>query len=52
MKQEDIQLLVDWFEQNKDHKLSLIEKEGIKMAVRKAATAGDLLQMALAMLKK
>ena len=52
MEQEDIQLLVKWFEQNKDHKLNLIEKEAIKMAVRKATTVGDLLETALGLLKK
>ena len=52
MEQEDIQLLVKWFEQNKDHKLNFIEKEAIKLAVRKADTVGDLLQTALNLLKK
>ena len=52
MEQEDLKLLTDWFEQNKDHKLSFLEKEAIKMAVRKAGTVGDLLNMALKMLKQ
>ena len=52
MNQEDLKLLLDWFEQNKDHKLNFIEKEGIKLAVRKANTVGDLLQTALDMLRK
>ena len=52
MEQEDIQLLVKWFEQNKDHKLNFVEKEAIKMAVRKASTVGDLLETALGLLKK
>ena len=51
MNQEDLKLLMDWFEQNKDHKLNFIEKEGIKMAVRQADTVGDLLQTALGLLK-
>ena len=51
MDQEDIKLLVDWFEQNKDHKLNFVEKEAIKLAVRKANTVGDLLQTALGLLK-
>ena len=50
MNQEDLKLL-DWFEKNKDHKLNMIEKEAIKMAVRKAGTVGDLLQTALNLLK-
>ncbi len=52
MDQEDIKLLVDWFEQNKDHKLNFLEKEAVKMAVRKAETVGDLLRTALDLLKK
>jgi len=52
MNQEDLQLLMDWFEQNKDHKLNFLEKEAIKLAVRKADTVGDLLKTALGLLKK
>lgn len=52
MNPEDLKLLMDWFEKNKDHKLNFIEKEGIKMAVRKAETVGDLLQTALDLLKR
>ena len=52
MEQEDIKLLVDWFEQNKDHKLNFLEKEAIKLAVKRAGTVGDLLKTALDLLKK
>ncbi len=52
MDQEDLKLLMDWFEKNRDHKMNFIEKEAIKMAVRKANTVGDLLKMALDLLKK
>ena len=52
MDQEDLKLLMDWFEKNKDHKMNFLEKEAIKLAVRKADTVGDLLKMALSMLKK
>ena len=52
MDEQDLKLLTDWFEQNKDHKLNFIEKEAIKMAVRKADTVGDLLETALSLLKK
>ena len=52
MNQEDLKLLLDWFDKNKDHKLNIIEKEAIKLAVKKAGTVGDLLQTALGMLKK
>ena len=51
MNQEDLKMLMDWFEQNKDHKLNFVEKEAIKLAVRKANTVGDLLQTALGLLK-
>ena len=52
MNPEDLKLLMDWFDENKDHKLNFIEKEGIKLAVRKADTVGDLLQTALDLLKR
>ena len=52
MNEEDLKLLTEWFEKNKDHKLNFIEKEGIKLAVKKAETVGDLLETALNMLKK
>ena len=52
MNPEDLKLLMDWFEENKDHKLNFMEKEGIKMAVRKADTVGDLLKTALDLLKR
>lgn len=51
MSDEDLKLLMDWFEQNKDHKLNFVEKEAIKLAVWKANTVGDLLQTALGLLK-
>ncbi len=52
MNDEDLKLLVDWFEKNKDHKLNFIEKEAIKLAVRKADTVGDLFKTAIDLLKK
>ena len=52
MSDEDLKLLTDWFNENKDHKLNFIEKEAIKLAVRKADTVGDLLKTALDLLKK
>ena len=52
MEQEDMKLLMDWFEENKEHKLNFLEKEAIKLAVRRADTVGDLLKTALDLLKK
>ncbi len=52
MNPEDLKMLMDWFEKNKDHKLNFLEKEAIKLAVRKANTVGDLLQTALDLLKR
>ena len=52
MDQEDLKLLMDWFEENKDHKMNFLEKEAVKMAVRRAETVGDLLKTALDLLKK
>ena len=51
MDQENLKLLMDWFEQNKDHRMNFLEKEAVKMAVRKADTVGDLLNTALKLLK-
>ena len=52
MNPEDLKMLMDWFEKNKDHNLNFLEKEAIKLAVRKANTVGDLLQTALDLLKR
>lgn len=52
MNDEDLKLLIDWFSENKDHKLNFIEKEAIKLAVKKADTVGDLMKTALNLLKK
>ena len=52
MTDEELKLLTDWFEHNKDHKLNFLEKEAIKLAVRRADTVGDLLKTALDLLKK
>ena len=52
MTKEDLQLLVEWFDRNKEHKLGFLEKEAIKAALRRAETVGDLAEMALKLLKK
>lgn len=52
LTQEDLKLLTDWFDQNKNHRMNFLEKEAIKLAVRKADTVGDLLKTALSLLKK
>ena len=52
MNPEDLKLLMNWFEENKDHKLNFVEKEAIKLAVKRAGTVGDLLKTALDLLKK
>ena len=52
MNSEDLKLITDWLDKNKDHKLNFIEKEAIKLAIRKANTVGDLLQTVLNLLKK
>ncbi len=52
MNSEDLKLLMDWFEENKDHRLNFLEKEAIKLAVKKAGTVGDLMKTALDLLKK
>ncbi len=52
MEKEDIQILMDWFEKNRDHELNFLEKEAVKAMVRKARTVGDLMETALKLLKK
>ena len=52
MEKEDIQALVDWFDNNKDHELNFLEKEAVKAMLRKARTVGDLMDAALKLLKR
>ena len=51
MEKQDIAMLIEWFEQNKDHKLNFLEKQAVKLAVGKAETVGDLMETALSLLK-
>ena len=51
MEQKDIDLLIRWFEQNKDHKLNFLEKQAIKLALGRAETVNDLVETALSLLK-
>ena len=52
MEKSDIQLLVDWFDKNQDHRITVIEKEAIKLFLRKATTVGELADTVLKLLKK
>ena len=52
MEQEDLKLLLDWFEEHKEDKLNFLAKEAIKLEVRRADAVGDLLATALKLLKK
>lgn len=52
MEKEDLMLLMEWFDKNQDHRMSFLEKEAVKAAVRKADTVGDLASMAVKLLKK
>ncbi len=52
MEKEDFQLLLDWFEKNKDHEMNFLEKEAIKAVLWKSRTVGDLVEIALKLLKK
>lgn len=51
MEQNDIQLLVEWLEDNKDHKIGLLEREAIKVALHQAKTVGDLANLAVKLVK-
>ena len=48
----DVQLLVDWFDRNKDHRITLMEKEAIKLMLRKVGTVGELADTLLKLLRK
>ena len=52
MTKEDIQLLVDWFDKNQNHRITFLEKEAIKQVLKKADTVGDLADTVLKLLKK
>ncbi|MBQ6382716.1 MAG: hypothetical protein IJJ42_03855 [Clostridia bacterium] len=52
MTNDEWNLLKDWVEKNKDHKLSFLEKEAIKAVLRRADTVDLLLKTALDLLKK
>ena len=51
MEKEDVQLLVEWFMKNKDHKITFLEKEAIKLMLKKAGTVGELADTVLKLLK-
>ncbi len=51
MEQNDIEILVRWLEENKDHKISFLEKEAVKLALRQANTVGDLANLAVKLVK-
>ena len=51
MEQKDIDLLIRWLMQNKDHKLNFLEKQAIKLALGRAETVNDLVETALSLLK-
>ncbi len=52
MEKSDIELLVKWLEENKDHRMGFLEKEAVKLAVSRANTVEDLVKTALKLLKK
>ncbi len=52
MEKEDLKLMTEWFEKNKDHELNFLEKEAIKAVLRKSRTVGDLFETAMKLLKK
>ena len=52
LEKEDLKLMTEWFEKNKDHELNFLEKEAIKAVLRKSRTVGELAETALKLLKK
>ena len=51
MNEEDVKLLVKWLEDNREHKISFLEKEAVKLVLNRSKTVDDLLQSALQALK-
>ena len=51
MTKADIQLLTDWFDKNQNHQITFLEKEAIKLMIRKAGTVGELVETVLKMLR-
>ncbi len=51
MEKSDVELLVKWLEENRDHKISFLEREAVKVALRQANTVGDLADLALKLVK-
>jgi|GEM_PF-5317737 len=52
MEKEDLDILLDWYEKNKDHKLTFVEKEAVKMVIKRAGTVEDLFNFVIGLLKK
>ena len=52
MTNEEWNLLREWLEKNRDHRLNFLEKEAIKAVLRRADTVDSLLKTALDLLKK
>ncbi len=52
MEKSDVDVLVKWLEENREHKLSFLEKEAVKLAISRANTVDDLVTFALKLLKK
>lgn len=51
MTKEDLQLLVDFLEQNGDHKLTGLEKLAAKAAISKCSSLNELVSYALKLIK-
>ena len=47
MTDQDLQLLCDWLKANGDHKISFLEREAVKLALKRADTVNDLVEIAL-----
>ncbi len=52
MSDQDWELLKNWVENHKEHRMSFLEKQAIKAVLSRAGTVEDLLKTALEMLKK
>lgn len=51
MTDQDLQLLCQWLKENENHKISFLEKEAVKLALKRADTVNDLIETALKLLR-
>ena len=51
MTDQELQLLCQWLKENGEHKITFLEKEAVKVILKRADTVNDLVETALKLLK-